>query len=431
MRYWFVLFLVLSAQAAAKDEAKAEPVECSGNIASIDFSGNKRTRRVLLLEAISFSEGQTCTAELLEHGRQAIMDLQLFKHVFTRVSVQGDGIHVRYHVKEKYYILPIPRLSRNSDGDLRGGVKLEANNLWGLNHSLDIKSEVERKDDGKGNESFEHEIEYSTPRIIGSDFGFFTRLSTHESERDLYEGRDVIGFADSTGSGASFATRHWLTPAHSSTRLQLIYGLHWDERDYVLRNGRLGSYRSGDSAAVSLEVKWNNVHTEVYRRRGLSIGAGLVLNRPGLGSDFNYEAATLTLLHYYPWDIFYLDNINTRLRLGYSNGSAFGGENFSLGGGDSIRGLEANSDHGFNLFLLNSQFVSAFKSYPYLRWLVFVDAGNVYAKHSFDITELETGIGLGLRWKIRAFVRTDLRLDIGHSTREEGNKVYLGTRLLF
>ena len=56
----------------------------------------------------------------------------------------------------------------------------------------------------------------------------------------------------------------------------------------------------------------------------------------------------------------------------------------------------------------------------------FFDLGDI------DISDPRVGVGAGLRWKIRSFVRTDLRLDVAQGLGDGGDtRVYAGTRATF
>lgn len=123
--------------------ADAVPGEnyCEGPVDRIEFAGNKKTRDVVLLGQLVFRAGAECSLDDVVDGIQSIMDLGLFRSVAAAFD-QTDGATVlTYSVQEKIYFLPIPRLSRTSDGELRYGAQLRWDNFSGLNHQLKLTAE--------------------------------------------------------------------------------------------------------------------------------------------------------------------------------------------------------------------------------------------------------------------------------------------------
>ncbi|MEK7758886.1 MAG: POTRA domain-containing protein, partial [Pseudomonadota bacterium] len=87
----------------------------SAVIARIEFAGNRVTQPQILLQEMLVKEGDSADPALIERSRQAIMDLGLFTSVLAVVEPGDDGSVLRILVKEKYYILPVPKLNRDED----------------------------------------------------------------------------------------------------------------------------------------------------------------------------------------------------------------------------------------------------------------------------------------------------------------------------
>ena len=68
-----------------------------------------------------------------------------------------------------------------------------------------------------------------------------------------------------------------------------------------------------------------------------------------------------------------------------------------------------------------------------LRAAAFVDFGNAWEdRDDISFSDTKVGAGIGLRWKLKRFVRTDVRLDIAQGLSDGGEtKAYLGTRSTF
>jgi hemolysin activation/secretion protein len=70
--------------------------------------------------------------------------------------------------------------------------------------------------------------------------------------------------------------------------------------------------------------------------------------------------------------------------------------------------------------------------FPNLRYAVFSDIGNTYDSMG-DIRDggLKAVLGVGIRWKIPAFVRLDLRIDYGVSLSDDSYRVSANSRHAF
>jgi outer membrane protein assembly factor BamA len=77
----------------------------------------------------------------LDQTRQNILDTELFKEVTLRVEMRQSKLTLIIQLKEKYYTLLLPRLSRNGDGDIKLGVNLKLSNINGVNQKLNLLAE--------------------------------------------------------------------------------------------------------------------------------------------------------------------------------------------------------------------------------------------------------------------------------------------------
>lgn len=109
----------------------------------------------------------------------------------------------------------------------------------------------------------------------------------------------------------------------------------------------------------------------------------------------------------------------------------FGERTYEIGGGELMRGMESGAHSGNIMTLLNVEYLSGFFAYPLWRWMVFVDAGNVYLKDDVNVLKQYVRGGVGLRRKIEALTNTDLRLDLAWDPVEGKLKPYLSTSLTF
>ena len=119
--------------------------------------------------------------------------------------------------------------------------------------------------------------------------------------------------------------------------------------------------------------------------------------------------------------------------MGVCAGSVFGNPCFSLGGGTTIRGVGRDTLEGDAFVLSNVQLLIPLAGTQYIRGVVFLDAGA--AADSISIAtphRSAVGVGVGLVWKLKRFVRADTRVELAHGLGAKGgNRIYAATSMLF
>ncbi len=418
--------------------AKVEKIQidgaelCEGAVDRIYFRGNETTRESTILQEMTIKDGDPCSLDAIKESRQHIMDLGIFSTVRVSLTRYTGRLVLQITVKEKYYILPIPRLSRTSDGEIRLGGQLRIDNFSGLNHQLKVTSERHAEDDGAGRKGFEHSFEYNVPRFENSRYGLSVKLKRMDKQFQLKRDGIEYGESDRLGDSAAVQIIRRRKKGAGSNGWISRYGMAYERRGHQLTEGELGPFEEGRDLVINAGIERNEVHLEKYRRRGFIAGGSITAGLTGLGADYKYQRLDLFYRGYRPLpNRKTLTNINYNFELGYSNGTPFGERAFSIGGGESVRGLAARSVDGDVKILLNMEYLEAFKRYPALRWAVFWDIANVFPRWDFKPVYTENGIGAGLRWKVVSFVRVDLRFDYAFSLSEGRGYGYFGTQLNF
>ena len=160
----FYLLLFFSAfcfgQSSTSQESTARvlPLDTTAQlvVASIEISGNKKTKKYIIQREIRFKVTDTIPAsqlyQKLEESRQLIYNTNLFADVnLVPVFVSGDGIKVIVTVKERWYIYPTPQFQLsdrnlnewiqryNADLDrVTYGIKFAHYNLSGRRDQLQV-----------------------------------------------------------------------------------------------------------------------------------------------------------------------------------------------------------------------------------------------------------------------------------------------------
>lgn len=427
---FLLLWLGLFGGAKAADAVPGENY-CEGPIDQIEFDGNKKTRDVVLLGQLVFRAGAVCSLDDVVDGIQSIMDLGLFRSVAASFDQKDGATVLTYHVREKIYFLPIPRLSRTSDGELRYGAQLRWDNFSGLNHQLKLTAERREEEDGAGPGGEHFELEYGIPRFFASDIGFSTEVVYQRKIREFEQDGIEYGSAESNESGVRLQITRWLNRGGVTTGLRYRAGLRVSRREQKLIEGEAGPFVDGTDIAFNVGFDKRDIRDELFRLNGWAYGANLQLSSGFFGSDFDYVRADIYYRRYKPLRGLRLRNLNYQLKLGVSDSGRFGQRHFGLGGGENFRSRQKRSKTGDILLLANIEYLVAWPGKQALRGVVFGDIGNVYQRDDFNPFDQNLGVGLGIRYKFLSFSNTDLRLDAAWDPSRQSFRYIFSTSLTF
>lgn len=403
-------------------------------INSIRYEGNNVSQTAMLNREIFIAEGDEINEPLVEKSRQAIMDLGLYKSVSYRVepvdappegTVLLDSalaVDVVFTLSEKYYVLLIPR-ARIDDEDKKVGLQLIWNNVWGMNHEMELLYENRGRELGvrQKRELFR----YDYPNINNSPYSLYVELlainEVDTSETEALDRQDeIFRLAGSRWLNEQGRNRGWFAGASVLLQHRRNLLLFDQSVDYT------------DAVVLGLDIGYDDVSNYEYNRGGKAYGYTLDWSHDSLGSDSEFTRHLFYYRSYYRFDSRPLSNLNVQTRLGHSNNYILGNTAFELGGSSDLRGYENDRFNGNTMLLTNIEYVFPYESHPLLRYVTFIDLGNTYDQLS-DIfhRQLHVGAGVGLRWKIKSFVRVDLRADIGYGFSDQDYHVSFGTRHAF
>ena len=388
------------------------------------FSGNLKTQARYILQTSGLQVGQTITISRLEKALQELRDTDLFKDIrFQAERLENGEVTLHIIVEERHYWLLLPRLSRNSDGDIKYGIRLRMNNIQGADHSLNVL--LQQEDEADGDESEELRLVYKWP-MLDKPYDLYWQVN-HAIEHREEEGFENV----ETVNYFSFrVTRDWHLAAFR-TPLTVGVGAAFQDRDLdEPYPEEIEARESGQYNSLRLTLEFDDVHRERYRRYGDYYAVAYDQGFSWLGSDYDssiveFEVNGFRRLNRY-------DNFNYRVILELSNDSPFDYPNYSIGGGSSIRGLEDFDDRGDARWFANLEYVLSYRRHPQLAHTLFLDLGNVYDDlDDIDVSDVHYTLGTGFRWKLESFVKTDLFLDYGYDVEGRQGKLYGGTSLNF
>lgn len=446
-----IVFVVLSLIQAATVhglEALTQPVDKGKAVVEIVIKGNETTQNEIILQEMTLGIGDLPLPMAMEVSRQAIQDLGLFKSVKLYTEQVPKGRRLIIEVKEKLYLLPVPRLKRNADGDVKYGAQLRWNNVSGLNQTLKVTAEKTEYGDDALQDKETFRIDYLYPRFNQSvydvDFKYEYDQTQAEHLSDSIVTTDpVYSFYGKDIFSASMKFARWWTKSGLTKGLRVGGGLSWDKIKYEYISGY--EYGSGDPAdiievpgvfedrklvSVLASIGYHDVHEKRFSRYGKEYGYSMSYAWEALGSDYDAAISELFYRQYKPVSNTPHRNVNTQFRIGFSN--APGNTAFDLGDSSRLRGYERGQITGNIYLLLNLQYLAPWPGYESFRYVVFADVGNAYKKADhINLYDLESSVGIGFRWKLRSFVKTYLRLDWAYGLGSDESKVYGSTSAMF
>ena len=374
-------------------------------------------------------------SQTIEDGRQAIMDLGLFKQVSTTVEPiagKSGAMRLLYTVDEKRFLLVLPKLSRSGDGDLSYGAQLRWDNLFGLNQELRLTFKNKDLKTGDIDHSSVGKLEWKYPRVLGSPYQLFLALGTEDSDLDE-ERFGIKGNYQRRLDAFEFEIAKWLRRGGPSKGWRYGAGIRYERYDHTYLAGTPDLFFDANILTWVGMLENNEVHDYLYSRQGKRFSYRLEFASSELGSDRSFTRHTIRYRQYKPVTKRPHTNLNWQLRAGIANRSIFGDPSFGLGGSSNLRGHDRDSIEGDGFVLLNVEFLTPFRTHKKsLRGIVFFDVGGAHQSGTdAEITDFKTGVGFGLRWVVRSFVRTVIRADVAQGFNGGETKFYFSTRMTF
>ena len=127
----------------------------------------------------------------------------------------------------------------------------------------------------------------------------------------------------------------------------------------------LNELEAGHFNRLSLQLEYDDMHNEEYRRYGRYYSLSYHQGLGSLNSDYASNITELEARHYLrlgQWD-----NFNSRLFAGYAHDTPFSHPYYEIGSSDNIRGLDKESFSGNVLLFANLEYVKGFARHPSFR----------------------------------------------------------------
>lgn len=403
----------LSAAALACAGTPAAPAEAPAwpRIVEIRFEGNDTTQAKTLLREMLVRVGDPAEPGRIERSRQAVQDLGLFRSVEAKTQEVEGGVRLLLSLREKYYLIPAPRVDANSDGQYAYGLQLRWYNAWGLNHTIRATfKQSERRAAGRGQIS-QLDASYAAPFVLDSPLGL------EGSYRHITQPVEDPATYDEVRDYARFVlTRAFGKPGEPASQgWRLGSGLQWQRQD---TRGAGAPPPQGQATALVLNTAYNGQHFNLYSEQGPRFGLELEGAAAALGSDYDYSSATANYENSWYVGSVPHQSLGVFAEGGvYDGGPAGAGDAYAVGGSDNLRGYRLNFRSGDNYYYTGIEYLRPLH-WDWLRGTVFIETGDAFGGKNGAGSY--TDIGLGLRLRLPWFVRVELNAGMAWPVGEVG-----------
>jgi len=372
-------------------------------IREIDFAGNDVTKPETMRRELLVHVGDPANPAAIERSRQAVQDLGLFKAVTVESLPVDGGVKLVFTVHEKWYILPLPRLQGNSSGEYGYGGQLRWNNVWGLNHTLDLQALKLKLHDPDKTGQLKIEGGYGIPFLNGTRYGLSTSAGYISQDSLNPQGQPY----HETFENVQVVTSYALSSEHPSKGWNLGGGLAW-ERDAT--SGQFAPASPGETLGPVLFASYDDLHYLIYSEEGQRFRAALQFALDGLASS--YTASNYAFSYRRDWHVGETPHQtleflgSTDIFLGGAPGRVQ--NHFTLGGSRMLRGYPSSFVEGdFGYYFATAYLRPVFRDW--LRLLVIAEAGSAYPEiGQTGGRSLYASVGLGLRVRINWLVNVEV-----------------------
>lgn len=413
--------LALGLAAAAQAQ---EPTPPPAIIRAIEFRGNETTEPVTMLREMAIKVGDPVDAREIERSRQGVQDLGLFRSVDADLEPVEGGVKLVIKVKEKLYILPLPRADATSDGGYAYGAQLTWNNVWGLNHTF--RPYFERRQPSEGDEDPEKrgmstrtQVRYSAPFIyekVGIDLaaGYF---KTPYLEPLAYE------------QTTTFYSLNFTRKLSGGTRSQGwtgVTGLTLANEKHEGPDAPTDPFERerGQALALTAGAYYRNLRFNVYSDEGVAYGFDVQGATTDIASDYDFTTYGVSWYRYLNVGTAPHQNLNFSLDVRSRHDGRYGGDFYAIGGVETVRGFEPETQKGDAYYAASIEYLRpVFRNS--IRALVVLDGANAFPDaNDMNVDKVYTSLGVGVRFRIQAFVALDLELGMAWPLNGGGPRVF-------
>jgi outer membrane protein assembly factor BamA len=406
-----MLLLCIAGTAFAQQDPAPSPPPL---IREIAFEGNETTQPKVMLREILIAVGEPADPDRIERSRQAILDLRLFRSVEVRQEPVADGVRVVFVVREKWYLLPLPRLGYDSDHHLSYGGQLLWSNVAGLNQTARVN--LVRSGSGDNTER-SLSGSYDIPFFDGSQWSM--NLSAgHDHGPQTYP----VAY-DETTDNAQVILSKGLSGPPLSQGWRAGGGVLWLNES---ASGIGAPESNGYATALVGVASYRDLRYLVYSEVGTTFDFRTEIASREVLSDYSYEMLKADWRRYTQIGATPYQSLNYAI----SGGARFEGPNhgsaFALGGRSTLRAyssdfLEGNAYYRFAVEYLHPL------GWDWLRGLVVLEAANAMDRaNDIEFNRVRTSLGLGVRLRVTWLVNFEVEAGAAVPLDRRGSPRFFG-----
>lgn len=373
-------------------------------VGAIRFEGNAVTRERVLLREMSIAVGDPADPERIEESRQAILDLGLFREVEIAREEHADGITLVVRVREKRYLLPIPRIDTSSDKDFTYGAQVRWANVFGLNHRMNAFVQRGRFPQDRQREREQGaRIAYTAPHVY--DTPWWLRATLERIERQLPEER---GGYDEDFDRLQLLAAYDLRQGRPRSGWILGGGVFWQRQE---ARGAHAPPSDGRATALVATAEYSDLRFHVYSESGQRFSGRIESARRGWGSDYSYTRIGARYQRWQPVGRREHQSLHLTAEGGAYAGGPRSRNHYSLGGSSRLRGYDVDHLEGDRFYYFSGEFLRPVWR-DWLRLLAVAEVGGI-GRDVFAISPRGAHASLGLGARVRFTWFVDVEIEAG------------------
>ena len=379
-------------------------------IEAIRFEGNEVTQPRVIERELTVAVGDPADPAAIEASRQSVLDLGLFRAVQIDSVPSGDAVALVVRVREKRFLLVLPRIDTSSDKDTSVGGQLRWSNVGGRNHRLSLTvQEGKFPNDRRREREREISVGYHVPYFGNSDYGATLRAEHVERVTPTDGGR-----FDETFDRFEALVWRDLTQGRPRRGWRLGGGLLWETQE---AEGLLAPASDGTATALVGEARYEDMRFHLYSETGRRLHARVQGAADGWGSDYSYARWQASWFESRPWGDAPHQTWHTLAMVGGRGGGPGTRNEFALGGSGRLRGYDSDFLEGDRVYYGAAEWLKPLGR-DWLRGVALIEVGGTDA----DIEGERNGapfanVGLGLRMRLTWFIDVEIEIGVAYPLR--------------
>jgi outer membrane protein insertion porin family len=244
------------------------------DVGQIRFEGNKETHESMMRRRVKLHSGDLLDPTKAEDGRYRLARMGIFDAVELRYDkVDEDTRDVVYRLREGKQLEFSLLAGYGSYEQLRGGVDLEQNNLWGMGHHSHLRLVQSMK-------SSSGDYLYTIPQFYGDESDFFFNANALRREEIDFTREEFAG-----GAGV----RRFFKPISSDVSVRYNYQVLNAASINDSRFAQGIGLQQADVGSFILDLKHDKQDNPLTPRKGYKVFTTLELASEYLAGDVNYQ----------------------------------------------------------------------------------------------------------------------------------------------